>query len=51
LSTAKPAITEIANKPMFFGILEAHDGSIWFGDFDEVHRYDGKTITEFKSKK
>lgn len=51
LSNEKPTVIEIANKPMFFGILEAHDGSIWFGEFDGVHRYDGKTITDFKSGK
>jgi ligand-binding sensor domain-containing protein len=32
------------------GILEANDGSIWFGAFDGVYRYDGKTITDFKDK-
>ena len=36
--------------PAFLGLLEANDGSIWFGAFDGVHRYDGKTITHFKSK-
>jgi ligand-binding sensor domain-containing protein len=35
---------------MIFGILEAKDGSIWFGTFDGAHRYDGNTITDFKSK-
>ena len=34
----------------FLGILEANDGSIWFGSGGGVHRYDGKTITDFKSK-
>ena len=50
LSTEKPTVTEIINKPMIFGILETNDGSIWFGDFDGVHRYDGKTITDFTGK-
>jgi ligand-binding sensor domain-containing protein len=50
LSNKEPTVTEIANKSMIFGILEAFDGSIWFGDFDGVHRYDGKIITDFKSK-
>ena len=50
LSIKKPTVSQIVNKPMIFGILEAFDGSIWFGDFDGVHRYDGKTITYFKSK-
>ena len=34
----------------FLGILEANDGSIWFGSGGGVHRSDGKTITHFKSK-
>ena len=50
LSDKKPMVTEITNKGMIFGILEAFDGSIWFGTFDGVHRYDGKTITDFKDK-
>lgn len=33
---------------MIFGILEADDGSIWFGALDGVYRYDGSTITDFK---
>ena len=48
LSNRKPTVTTIANKPMIFGILEDNKGNIWFGDFDGVHRYDGKTITDFK---
>jgi len=48
LTNKKPTVTEIANKPMIFGILEDDKGNIWFGDFDGVHRYDGKTITDFK---
>ena len=31
----------------FLGILEAKDGSIWFGSVTGVYRYDGKTITNF----
>jgi ligand-binding sensor domain-containing protein len=50
LSDKKPIVTEIMYKGMFFGILEANDGSIWFGSFDGVYRYDGKTVTDFKSK-
>jgi ligand-binding sensor domain-containing protein len=46
----KPTVTEIEskyeeNKGMLFGILEAHDGSIWVGAGDGVYRYDGNTIT------
>jgi len=57
LSDKKLAVTEI--KPEvggIFGILEANDGSIWFGAFG-VYRYDarppdgqGNTITDFKGK-
>jgi len=45
----KPTVTEVTSKPMIFGILEDDKGNIWFGDFDGVHRYDGKVITDFKS--
>jgi ligand-binding sensor domain-containing protein len=31
-------------------ILEANDGSVWFGNNGGLYRYDGKTITDFKSK-
>ncbi len=51
LLNAKPTVTEIANRPMIFGILEANDGNIWFGDLNGVHRYDGKSITDFNSEK
>jgi hypothetical protein len=46
-----PTVTEIkSGGPMdFLGILEANDGSIWFGSGNGVHRYDGKTFTDFKS--
>jgi ligand-binding sensor domain-containing protein len=46
-----PTVTEIiSGPPAFLAILEANDGSIWFGSVGGVHRYDGKTITDFKSK-
>ncbi|HMI78308.1 MAG TPA: two-component regulator propeller domain-containing protein [Ferruginibacter sp.] len=51
-----PTVTEIKSggRMEFLGILEANDGSIWFGsagvDGGGVQRYDGKTITHFKSK-
>ena len=51
LSDKNPTVTTIAKKPMIFGILEDGKGNIWFGDFDGVHRYDGKSITDFKDKK
>lgn len=35
---------------MLCGILEANNGSIWFGAGVGVRRYDEKTFTDFKSK-
>ncbi|QNN40168.1 ligand-binding sensor domain-containing protein [Pedobacter roseus] len=49
LSDKKTIVTEIINKPMIFGILEGNDGNIWFGA-NGLYRYDGKTITDFKSE-
>ncbi len=48
-----PTVTEIKSGGImdFLCILEANDGSIWFGSGGGVYRYDGKTITDFKSKK
>lgn len=45
LSNKKPTVTEFkskyeGNKGMTFGILEAFDGSIWYGALDGVYRYD-----------
>jgi ligand-binding sensor domain-containing protein len=51
LNDKTPTVTEITNKPMIFGILEDDKGNIWFGGFDGVYRYDGKTVTDFNSKK
>jgi ligand-binding sensor domain-containing protein len=51
----KPAVTEIMSingTGMLCGILEANDGSIWFGALGPesgVYHYDGKTITNFMS--
>ena len=51
LYTEKPVVTEIISiNKMLCGILEANDGSIWFGSLNGVYRYDGKAITDFKSK-
>ena len=54
LYNKNPTVAEIVSGgPALFGLLEANDGSIWFGGlgpFIGVHRYDGKTITDFKSK-
>lgn len=47
-----PTVTEIKSGRVmnFLAILEANDGSIWYGSGGGVHRYDGKTFTDFKSK-
>jgi ligand-binding sensor domain-containing protein len=47
-----PTVTEIKSGRImeFLAILEANDGSIWYGSAPGVYRYDGKTITDFKSK-
>ncbi|WP_255157812.1 two-component regulator propeller domain-containing protein [Siphonobacter sp. BAB-5385] len=51
LSSQNPTVTEIMSLgKMLCGILEAEDGSIWFGSIHGVYRYDGKTITDFKDK-
>jgi ligand-binding sensor domain-containing protein len=56
LYNKKPAVTEIMSingTGMLCGILEANDGSIWFGALGPesgVYHYDGKTITNFMSK-
>jgi ligand-binding sensor domain-containing protein len=46
-----PTVTEIKSggPGSFLAILEANDGSIWFGAANGVYRYDGKTFTDFKS--
>ena len=45
LYNEKPTVTEIMSvDKMLCGILEANDGNIWFGSFDGVYRYDGKTV-------
>ena len=51
LSNKKPAVTKIKpEEGMICGILEANDGSIWFGASDGVYRYNGSTITSFNGK-
>ncbi|WP_080056539.1 YceI family protein [Spirosoma aerolatum] len=50
LYSNNPTITEIRSGRTFLGLLEANDGSIWFGDATGVYRYDGKTITDFYNK-
>jgi ligand-binding sensor domain-containing protein len=52
LYNKEPTVTEIMSGPLGTdsGILEADDGSIWFGNNGGLYRYDGKTITDFNSK-
>lgn len=52
LSNKTPTVTEINPNEgrMLFGILEANDGSIWFGA-DGVYRYDGSRVTDFKKQR
>lgn len=47
LSNIKPTVTEIAYKPMIFGILEDNKRNIWFGALDGVYRYNGNTIIKY----
>jgi ligand-binding sensor domain-containing protein len=49
----QPAVTEIPSKTegyggAIFGIIEAGDGSIWFGTPSGVNRYNGNTITDLE---
>lgn len=37
-------------EEMIFGILEADDGSIWYGTLNGVYRYDGNMVTEVEGK-
>jgi len=51
LYTKMPTVKEImVIDRMLCGILEASDGSIWFGSMNGVYRYDGKTITDLKRR-
>ena len=51
LARKNPTVTEIKSQPgMLLNILEATDGSIWFGSGGGVYRYDGDSITDFKGK-
>ncbi len=52
LNNKNPTVTKIMSGrlEMYSGILEANDGSIWFGYNGGLYRYDGKTITDFRSK-
>lgn len=48
LSGKNPMGTEIAQSLNLFGIMEARDGSVWFGANDGVYRYYGTTLTNVK---
>jgi ligand-binding sensor domain-containing protein len=52
LYNKEPTVTVIMSGPIrtSSGILEANDGSIWFGNNGGLYRYNGKTVTDFKSK-
>jgi ligand-binding sensor domain-containing protein len=45
-------VTEIKSGGMmaFLDLLEAGDGSIWYGSASGVYRYDGKRVTDFRPK-
>lgn len=51
LSNKMAIVPEVirAKEGMIFGILEANDGSIWFGTLDGVMRFDGKTVSGFNA--
>ncbi|MDI9366328.1 MAG: two-component regulator propeller domain-containing protein [Flavobacterium sp.] len=52
LYNAKPSFTEIASiNNMLCKIVEANDGSIWFGSGKGVYCWDGKTMTNFMPTK
>jgi ligand-binding sensor domain-containing protein len=55
LSTERPLATDVNSshkdgRGMVFGILEAFDGTIWFGALDGVYRYDGSTVIDAEGK-
>ncbi len=48
LSAKKPVVNETAHQPMIFGIAEDDHGNIWFGGFDGVYGYDGKSVKDIR---
>lgn len=53
IANKTPIVTEIFKLDgtgMLCRILEANDGSIWFGALSGVYRYDGMTISDFKKE-
>lgn len=48
LTSDKPSFTEIASiDKMLCRIMEARDGSIWFGSLNGIYRWNGKELTNF----
>ena len=48
----KPIVTDVATiNNMLCRIIEASDGTIWFGSGKGVYRWDGKTVTNFMPTK
>ena len=49
LPDKKPTVIELNMQLGMspYGILEADDGSIWFGALDGMYRYDGNAVTKF----
>lgn len=48
LYNKKPKVSNImSTKKILCGILEAKDGSIWFGSMKGVYRFDGKKVMNF----
>jgi hypothetical protein len=51
LNNYNQTVTEIKSQPgILWAIVEDSRRNIWFGSFDGVYRYDGKTITDFTGK-
>lgn len=52
LYNPRPAYTVIkeGGRMGFIRMLEANDGSIWYGANDGVYRYDGKQVWDFKGR-
>jgi len=44
LADKKPTVIEIPESLNLFGIFEANDGSIWFGSFDGVYRFEPSAL-------
>lgn len=50
LSDKMPTTSVVKSREgMIFGMLQVKNGSIWFGSFGGVYRFDGKNIKDFKN--